>query len=157
VLVRTGFLVLPPSLMWENSCSSEAACRLWTLSFIVQREVKECGGVKVQLHPFLTLSVDGGEWWGSHPGSFYTRESAPCTIWYESGWLQSRSELFGEEVHPLPLSGIEPRFLGRPSRSLRTVPKVVPQACSVAIQFPLDGPTERRRCPLKLYPVYLTL
>ena len=61
MLVRTRFLVLPPSLMWKNSCSSEAACLLWTLSFIVQRAVKECGGVKVQLHPFLTLSVDGGE------------------------------------------------------------------------------------------------
>jgi hypothetical protein len=60
------------------------------------------------------------------PRRFYTRESAPDTIWYLAGWLQSRSELFGEEVDPLPLSGIEPRFLGRLSRSLRTVPKVVP-------------------------------
>ena len=62
ILVRTRFFILPPSLMWKNSCSSEAACCLWTLSFIVQRAVKECGGVKLQLHPFFSSSVDGGEW-----------------------------------------------------------------------------------------------
>lgn len=123
----------------------------------MQRAVKECGGAKVQLRPFLALSVDGGEWCASHPGRFYTRESAPDTIRYEGGWLQSRSELFGEDVDSLPLSGIEPRFLGRPSRSLRSVLKFVPQACSVAIQFPIDGPAKRRRRPVKLYPSYLAL
>jgi hypothetical protein len=35
---------------------------------------------------------------------------------------QSRSGRCGEEEHPLPLPGIEPRFMGRQANNLVTVP-----------------------------------
>jgi hypothetical protein len=49
-------------------------------------------GVEVQLHGFLTLVLDGGEWSASHPGRFTPRERAPGTHWI-GGWVGTRAIL----------------------------------------------------------------
>jgi len=38
-------------------------------------------GVEVQLHLFLTLALDGGEWSASHHGCFISRDKRPVTHW----------------------------------------------------------------------------
>jgi hypothetical protein len=48
--------------------------------------------VKVQLHAFLTLALDGREWSASRPGRFTPRERAPCTPWLGS-WVGPRAGL----------------------------------------------------------------
>jgi hypothetical protein len=48
--------------------------------------MKTYGGVEIQLHMFLTLALDGGEWSASHPGRFIPREGAPGTQW-TGGWV----------------------------------------------------------------------
>jgi hypothetical protein len=46
----------------------------------------------VQLHPFLTLALDGGEWSPSHTGRFEPRERAPGTHLI-GGWVGPRAGL----------------------------------------------------------------
>jgi hypothetical protein len=41
--------------------------------------IKICGGAEVQLHEFLTLALDRGEWLASHSGHITARERA---LWY---------------------------------------------------------------------------
>jgi hypothetical protein len=48
--------------------------------------MKTNGEVEIQLHEFLTLALDGGEWSASHPGHFTYREKAPDTHWI-GGWM----------------------------------------------------------------------
>jgi len=45
--------------------------------------------VEAQLHPFLTLVLDGSEWSASHPGHFNPRERAPSTPLI-GGWVGPR-------------------------------------------------------------------
>jgi hypothetical protein len=47
--------------------------------------MKSYGGVEMQLHAFLTLVLDGGEWSASRPGRFTRRERASDTHWI-GGW-----------------------------------------------------------------------
>jgi len=42
--------------------------------FIPVYDIKVYRGVEVQLHSFLTLALDGGEWSATHPGHFHARE-----------------------------------------------------------------------------------
>jgi len=43
--------------------------------------MKTWGGNGVQLHTFLTLVLDGGEWSASCPGLYTSGERAPGTHW----------------------------------------------------------------------------
>jgi hypothetical protein len=89
---------------------------------------KEYEGVKAWLNSFLTPTLDGGKWSASRPGHFTPVESAPPIPFNRRlGGPQKRSGRYGEENNPLPLPGIEPRFLGRPAHSLVTIPTALPQ------------------------------
>ena len=46
-----------------------------------------------------------------------------CPLNRRLGGPQCQSGCFGDEKHPLPLPGIEPHFVGCPTRSLVTTPK----------------------------------
>jgi hypothetical protein len=46
--------------------------------------------MEVQLHIFLTLTVDGGEWSASRPGRFTPREKPPGIHWV-GGWVGPRA------------------------------------------------------------------
>jgi hypothetical protein len=48
-------------------------------------------GVEVQLHTFLILTLDGGDWSASHTGHFIPMETAR-THWTE-GWVGHRAGL----------------------------------------------------------------
>jgi hypothetical protein len=65
-------------------------------------------------HSFLTLALDGDKWSASSPG-----RSNPDTLCVDD-WMRLRDNLgfMDYKNQILPLTGIEPRFLGRPSRSL---------------------------------------
>jgi hypothetical protein len=54
--------------------------------------MKAYWGVDVQLHAFLTSTLDGGEWSASHPGRLTPRERAPGTQWI-GGWVGPRAVL----------------------------------------------------------------
>jgi hypothetical protein len=41
--------------------------------------MKACGGVDVEIHIFLTLTLAGGEWSASRPGRFTPEKKRP---WY---------------------------------------------------------------------------
>jgi hypothetical protein len=66
--------------------------------------MKAYWGVEVQLHAFLTLALDGGEWSAPRPVHFTPSESAPGR---RLGGLQSQSE-YGSKKKPSPLSGPKP-------------------------------------------------
>jgi hypothetical protein len=57
---------------------------------IKQHATKSYGGVEVQLHIFLILVLDGGEWSASHFGRFIPRKSGLGTHWildcHKGGW-----------------------------------------------------------------------
>jgi hypothetical protein len=59
---------------------------LWskTVEFFPVQAMKATGKVEVQLHSFLTLAVDGGEWPASHFGHF-----AAGVHWIR-GWVGAR-------------------------------------------------------------------
>jgi hypothetical protein len=48
--------------------------------------MKAYGGVEVELHIFLTSTLDGDEWSASRPGSFTPGDAAPVPIVLEAGW-----------------------------------------------------------------------
>jgi hypothetical protein len=53
---------------------------------------KACGGVKVKLHSFLTLTLDGGDWSASYTSLFTHRQRVPNVYWI-GGWVDSRASL----------------------------------------------------------------
>jgi hypothetical protein len=60
--------------------------------------------------PFLTSTLDGGDWLASGPGRLILKESPlPGTNWI-GGWAGPFGR-YGEEKNILPLQGIKPRFL----------------------------------------------
>jgi hypothetical protein len=70
--------------------------------------MKTYGGSGVIALPFLTSTLDGGEWSASHPGRFTPRKRAPGTHWI-GGWVGPRAGLDDVEKRKvLPLLGIEP-------------------------------------------------
>jgi hypothetical protein len=60
--------------------------------------MKTYGVMEVQLHSFLTLVLDGGEWLASQPGRFTPKERTPGTH-CKGGWMgpESRFGCDGEE------------------------------------------------------------
>jgi hypothetical protein len=74
--------------------------------------MKAYGGVDVQSHIILTLTLAGGEWSASSSGRF-----TPGTYWI-GGWVDPRAGLDNAEKRKfLTLPGLELRPLGRPARS----------------------------------------
>jgi len=69
---------------------------------IKHHAMKIYGEVEVQLHIFLTLALDGGEWLASCPVHFTTRESTPGVHWI-GGWGGSRVSLDMVEKRRNPL------------------------------------------------------
>lgn len=80
--------------------------------------MKAQGRVEVWRHTFLMSVLDGGEWSLSLPGRFIPGHSLTRRL----VGPQSQYGRFEEEKHRLPLSGIEPRFLGCLAHSLVTRP-----------------------------------
>jgi hypothetical protein len=54
--------------------------------------MKAYRGVEVQLHGFLTSTLDGGERSASRPGRFIPTERVPSTHWI-GGWVGPRASL----------------------------------------------------------------
>jgi hypothetical protein len=54
--------------------------------------IKAYWGVEVELHAFLTSTLDGGECSASRPGRFTSREKLPGTNWI-GGWVGPRTGL----------------------------------------------------------------
>jgi hypothetical protein len=74
------------------------------------------GGVDAEIHAFLTLVLAGGEWSASRSGYFIPSERAPGT--HPMGdWVGLRAHLDNVKIKCLTLPGLEPRPLGRPTRS----------------------------------------
>lgn len=81
-------------------------------------------GMDLWLHAFVTLTLDAGEW-SDRPCQLAFAESAPDTHW---------------APYPvLPLSGIEPRFLGRPAQSLVRL-------CTYVTEWRNSETTEMKKC-----------
>ena len=76
--------------------------------------MKTYGTVEVQVHSFLTSTLDEGKWSAYRTGRF-----TGCTHWLRgSVGLHSRYWRSGIQKNVLPLPENEPRFLGRPAPSL---------------------------------------
>jgi hypothetical protein len=68
--------------------------------------------------PFLTSALNGGVWSASRSSRFTLEETSAGTL-CAGGWVDLRQyRCCGEEKNILLLSGIEPQFLGRSTRSL---------------------------------------
>jgi hypothetical protein len=66
--------------------------------------------VEVELHEFLTLALDGGEWPVLHPGHFTPGVKTPITHWI-GGWVGPKAGLHmvaKEKIPSLLVLGIEP-------------------------------------------------
>jgi hypothetical protein len=70
----------------------------------------ESGGIAPE---FVTSALMRGEWLASRPGCFTRGERAPDS-YYIGCWVGLQSQRYGEEKHPFPLPGVEPR---RPAHS----------------------------------------
>jgi hypothetical protein len=70
--------------------------------------LRTTGRVEVQLQPFYTSSLEGGQWstWFVPPD-----KESPVPLTKMFGGTQSRSGRFGETKNFFALSGIEPRLL----------------------------------------------
>jgi len=75
-------------------------------------KVRTWGEGEVQLHSFLTLAMDGGEWLILRPGRFTPAEHLYPLNWRPGG-TQNRSGLLGEEKIFLVPTGI--RYPDRPA------------------------------------------
>ena len=70
------------------------------------------------------------------PRLLYNCEKWPGTHWTR-GLVRSSgtSGRFGQEVNPLPLSGIEPRFLGRLARGVVTILTELSRLCEFTLRL----------------------
>jgi len=84
--------------------------------------IKVYRGLKVQIHSFLSVALDGGAWLVSGPGCFTPGKGALRTHWIEDWedhkmyWMIWRRETF------LLLPGTKPRYLTYPAHSLVNIP-----------------------------------
>jgi hypothetical protein len=78
------------------------------MSWIKHHTMKTYRGVEVQIHIFLTLALDGGEWSASHFGHFILGERAPGIHWIR-GWVGPWP--VEKRINLSPLPGTEPWFL----------------------------------------------
>jgi hypothetical protein len=70
------------------------------------------GGVKLQLHAFLTSTLDGGEWSASRRGRFTPQGKSPwCPLDGRLGGPQSLCGRGGEEKNSQPLPELEPPII----------------------------------------------
>jgi hypothetical protein len=77
--------------------------------------MKVYGGLDVQIHILLALTLAGGEWSASCPYSYTPGERAYGTQWI-GGWVDPRVNLDDVEKRKcLPLLGLELRPLCRPA------------------------------------------
>jgi hypothetical protein len=72
--------------------------------------------------PFLTSTVDGGEWLASRPSRFTPGERSPAPILTRLGWPQRRFGHYEQEKRLLLLPVIEFHPLGCPAHLLVSVP-----------------------------------
>jgi len=56
------------------------------LRLIKRRVMKACGKAEVQLHAFLTLALDGGEWSASCPCHLPSEKEPSLPTGWEAGW-----------------------------------------------------------------------
>jgi len=66
--------------------------------------MKAYRGVEIELHSFLTLELDGGEWSASHPSRFIAGKEVQFTL------ERKLSGLSGENNNCLSLTGFELRI-----------------------------------------------
>ena len=89
--------------------------RLHTTVFLVNA-MKAYRGSKCTVHSFLTLPLDGGDWFSSHSRCFTPAERAPLPIKYEAGyalvWTFWRIEksLAPNSIQILDRSAIKSRY-----------------------------------------------
>jgi hypothetical protein len=67
--------------------------------------------MEVQLHAFLTSSLDGGEWWVSHSSRFTSRRQYPNAHWIadQEGAKSGLNAVAKRKKKSMPLPRIEPR------------------------------------------------
>ena len=78
-------------------------------------------GLEVYLHLFLYSPLEGALWSPSNSRPFTPGKAMPMPIEEQAGWATELFGCLGVERKLLPLPGIEPRFLGRPTRRLVTI------------------------------------
>jgi len=89
--------------------------------------------VEVYIYAFLTLALDGIEWWASRPGRFTPRERAPVTRWI-GGWVGPRAVLDAvKRKNPRPCRQSNPRPSG-------------PFASAVLLSYPETIQNYNRTC-----------
>jgi hypothetical protein len=72
--------------------------------------MKTYGGVEVELHPFLTLALDGGAWSASGPGYFTPTERVSDTHWI-GGWVYPRASLDAVEKRKISYPAMNQRLI----------------------------------------------
>jgi hypothetical protein len=72
--------------------------------------------VKIEIHSFLTLKVDAGVVSILHCPPYPQGKDRLYALNKGIDGTQTLSKNFGGEINTLPLSGIEIKFLGTPSR-----------------------------------------
>jgi hypothetical protein len=107
--------------------------------------IKTRGEMEVQLHLFLTSTLDGDEWSNSHPSHYIPGVRALCTHWIP----QSGSEHGSEEQmsNNCPFRKSNP---GRPARNLVTILTELPRhflfsKCLCHFIFSLLSSVSKRR------------
>jgi hypothetical protein len=80
--------------------------------------------LEVQLHELLTLTLDGEV--SHHPDIPLATTKKEFSMPTGAGRDRSRSGSSGDEKNPFALTGIENRFLSRPSRCLLSIPTAPP-------------------------------
>jgi hypothetical protein len=84
--------------------------------------MKTYSGVEVIDSSWIS-ALDRDEWPGARPGRFKPwGKKLQYPLDTRLGESQNLSGRYGEEKNFLPLPGIEPRPLGRPSRTLAAIP-----------------------------------
>jgi hypothetical protein len=92
--------------------------------------MKMYGGMEVQLHAFLTLALNGGEWSASFTSHITTRERTLGTYWV-GGWVDPRAGLdkVAKRKTPYPCQELKH---GHPAHNLVTI---LTEICHVAVNL----------------------
>jgi hypothetical protein len=89
--------------------------------------MKVYGGMKVQIHSFLSMALDGGEWVVSGPGCFTPGKGALRTHWI-GGWEDPKTYwMIWRTENLLLLPRIKPRYLTYQAHSLVNTPTELSQ------------------------------
>lgn len=84
-------------------------------------------GIEVRLHSFLTTTLDGGDW-SAELGSWFNSARTAHGTRSIGGIFGLRDQYGHSEVekHFVYMLEIDPRYLGRPTRSLVPIPIELP-------------------------------